>query len=252
MCLAVLAYKHHPDYSLILSTNRDEFYARPTAPADWWEDHNDILAGRDIEKGGTWMGITRNGRYALVTNYREYPPEKQYTTSRGSLVTDYLKSDVTPAGYGKTLMDEGDQYDGFNLIWGDTNSLHYYSNRGPKLQEIQPGIYGLSNHLLNTPWPKLKKAKLAFASALYRSGSIDHSEMHSILQDTTPAPEEELPNTGMDKEWERALSPCFIETPNYGTRTTTTLFIAKDGTVNFNEHTHATNQKKTHSFQLSK
>ena len=250
MCLAILAYKHHPDYPLILTSNRDEFYNRPTLPADWWEDHPEILAGRDKEKGGTWLGISKNGRFALVTNYRQFPISPKENTSRGSLITEFLTNNISAKEYGKQLAKQGHLYEGYNLIWGNENSLFYYSNKNGAPKELQPGIYGLSNHLLDTPWPKVKKARLSFTSALYRSNKIDTAELFSALQDKSIADDNELPSTGIEKEWERALSPCFIETEKYGTRTTTTLLINKKGYVNFNEFTHATNQEKAHSFQI--
>jgi uncharacterized protein with NRDE domain len=159
MCLILFAYQIHPRYRLVLGANRDEFYARPTAPLDFWQDHPQVLAGRDLEQHGTWMGVTRNGRWAAVTNYRDLRIMKTDAHSRGHLVADFLLSHVPPHAYMRQIATKADQYNGFNLIVGDSAELVYFSNRERKIRLLGPGLYGLSNHLLDTAWPKVARGK---------------------------------------------------------------------------------------------
>lgn len=157
MCLILFAYDYHPRYKLVVTANRDEFYQRPALPAAFWEDNPEILAGRDLQEGGTWMGVTTKGRFAALTNYREPSSFKKVAPSRGRLVQNYLSTNLTPAAYLETLNDGGTAYNGFNLLLGDHNSLYYYSNREKLVREVEPGIHALSNSLLDVPWPKTTK-----------------------------------------------------------------------------------------------
>jgi uncharacterized protein with NRDE domain len=167
MCLILIAWQAHPDYPLVVAANRDEFFARPTAAAAFWPDAPQVLAGRDLEAGGTWLGVSRQRRFAALTNYREGGRQRVDARSRGALVADFLTSRASPVAYLTQLETAAAEYNGFNLVVGDGESLAYYSNRGDgQPRWLKPGIYGLSNHLLDTPWPKLASAKAAFAAAL--------------------------------------------------------------------------------------
>lgn len=233
MCLLVVAWQTHPEFGLVLAGNRDEFHDRPAAPADWWNDAPGVLAGRDLRAGGTWLGATRTGRFAVVTNYREPMEEGRGPRSRGDLVADYLRGTDTPGDYVATVARQGDEYGGFNLLVGDRQALGYVSNRGRGPQILGSGVYGLSNHLLDTPWPKLARVRARFGDLM--ATGPDPEELLAMLADRTPAPDEDLPRTGLDLQWERLLSPPFIESPLYGTRCTTVLRIARDGHADFTE-----------------
>jgi uncharacterized protein with NRDE domain len=239
MCLVLLAFKYRPDFKLILAANRDEFYDRPTAPAAFWKEAPRILAGRDLRAGGTWLGIGRNGRFGLLTNYRDPASIKEEAPSRGALIRAYLLGPEAPLPYLERLAQESYQYNGFNLVIGDHERLYYYSNRLDRPRELRPGIYGLSNHLLETPWPKVTRAKNLFAPLVSREGVPGTDRLFVILEDRTPARDEDLPNTGIGLEWERLLSPIFITSPNYGTRSSAVLRIDQDDRVVFVEKSYA-------------
>lgn len=234
MCLIAFAYNVHPSYRLILAANRDEFYERPSSSADFWNHVPQILAGRDLKNGGTWLGVTRNGKFAAVTNYRDPASLKSGAPSRGKLVSDYLRGDRHADDYLKKISSRADLYNGFNLLAGDDNDLFVFSNRGEK-QKLVPGIYGLSNHLLNTPWPKVSRAKRMIRAALGKKGADLEEELFHALADRRVPPDEKLPSTGIGPEWERILSAIFIESPIYGTRSSTVLLIGKNRRVRFVE-----------------
>jgi uncharacterized protein with NRDE domain len=229
MCLLLIALHVHPRFPLIVAANRDEFLARPTLPADFWSDRPEILAGRDQSAGGTWMGVTRSGRFAAVTNYRDlHRPRPAEPSSRGQLVLEALSGDPdTQHPY---------RYDGFNLLWGDTDRLMYHNNISGTVETVPSGIHGLSNHMLNTPWPKVIRAKRAFTDAI-TAGVPATEVLFGLLQDRTIAPDDQLPDTGLDLQRERALSAPFIETPGYGTRCSTVILFGIDGTIAFEERT---------------
>jgi uncharacterized protein with NRDE domain len=226
MCLILLAYKVHPQYPLIVAANRDEFYRRPTAPIHYWEDDPTVLAGRDLEKMGTWMGVTTSGRFAALTNYRN--PKEVITgkQSRGELVADALKYNGDLKEYMQGLANRQQQYPGYNLLAGDAKELYYYSNMGQELQKLEPGIYGVSNHLLNTEWPKVKRGKEGLSHIITENRENLIEELMVLLQHADPAPDESLPNTGVSLEWERLLSPLFIQSEHYGTRSSTVLLLS--------------------------
>ncbi|WP_078411594.1 NRDE family protein [Priestia abyssalis] len=234
MCLILFAYQVHPDYPLIMAANRDEFYGRATAHAAFWGNGPHVLAGRDLEKGGTWMGVTRNGRFAAITNYRAPGQNRVNMKSRGFLVSDYLTGTEEPKVYLQAVQQEREAYNGFNLLVGDTKSLYYYSPILDEIQKVPPGIHGLSNAVLDTPWPKVRKGAERLAQALTRE-MIDEATLLSVLSDSEEAPEEELPETGVGKEWEKLLSPLFIQSDTYGTRSSTVLTINRDRDVIFTE-----------------
>lgn len=234
MCLILFAYQVHPAYPLIMAANRDEFYDRATAPATFWEDEPHVLAGRDLEKSGTWMGVTRTGRFAAITNYRAPDQNRSDVKSRGFLVSDYLIGADNPRAYLEKVQQVRECYNGFNLLVGDTESLYYYSPILDEIKKVPPGIHGLSNAVLDTPWPKVRKGSEQLEQALCHK-TIDESLLLSILSDSEEAPEEELPETGVGKEWEKLLSPLFIQSDIYGTRSSTILTINHDCDVVFTE-----------------
>ena len=236
MCLILFSYAQHPRYKLILAANRDEFLDRPAEPASFWSAHPDILAGRDVKAGGTWMGITKNLRFAAITNYRDPASEKQNAPTRGRLVLDFLTGNAHPEAYLHNLKARAAAYNGYNLLVGDPEGLWYFSNRENNVRKVQPGLHGLSNHLLNTPWPKVEKGKLRLQMAIEKDG-LNSAGLLDVLGDTRQAPDAQLPQTGVPLEWERILSPIFIEAPHYGTRASTVLLLDHEGGVSFVERT---------------
>jgi len=237
MCLLTFSYQSVPAYPLVFAGNRDEFYDRPTAPAGFWDEVPHVLAGRDRKAGGTWMGITRRGYWGVVTNVRDPEAYRPDAPSRGALVADYLHEEPAPDRYLRSIAAEGDRYNGFNLLLGTPQSLYYYSNRGGEPRAVPPGIHGLSNARLDTPWPKVQRATDALERHLARRGTPSPGALLDLLDDRRPAPDDALPDTGLSRERERMLSPLFIEGDEYGTRASTILVIARDGTVTFVERT---------------
>jgi len=237
MCLILLGINSHPGYKLILAGNRDEFYDRPTVQAAFWDEAPYMLAGKDLLGGGTWFGITKGGRIAAISNYRDPKSVKKGAPSRGRLVSSFLLGNDSPASYLNGLTGEADQYNGFNLIIGRKDRLFWYSNRRNGIKELGPGIYGLSNHLLDTPWPKVIKGKSEFAELVSRPVLAGPDEFFNMLKDRTVASDKDLPDTGIGLYRERMLSPVFISSPDYGTRSSTLLFIDRDDRVTFIERT---------------
>ncbi|MEJ2155555.1 MAG: NRDE family protein [Desulfobacteraceae bacterium] len=237
MCLILFAYKHHPNYRLILAANRDEFYERPTAPLMYWEDHPHILAGRDLKSMGTWMGITSSGRFAAVTNYREPGRLIIDAPSRGHLVSDYLNGTMPPNDYLKHLKQEGHRYNGFNLLVGDTEAFYYFSNRSENGTRLESGIHGLSNRLLDTPWPKVVQGKQRLSALIDQDDDLSQTGILDLVQTQAVPPNSQIPDTGVGMEWERTLAPIFITSPNYGTRCSTLLTISRSNHVHITEIT---------------
>lgn len=236
MCLLVFSYRQHPKYELVFAANRDEFYGRPTRAAGFWtqEKHPSLLAGKDLEAGGTWMGIARDGDFSALTNYRDPSISREDPPSRGHLVRDYLINGDDPDEYLKKVHQTADRYNGFNLLAGNTNRLLYYSNQQKEIVPLQPGLYGLSNKLLDTPWPKVQKAKKRMEEVMSSEG-LDIEDLFAILADHQKAPEDQLPETGIPKDLEKAVSSIFIQTERYGTRNSTVVLIEKSGRVYFEE-----------------
>ena len=235
MCLILFAYDINPQYRLILAANRDEFYERPSLPLAAWDGRPEILAGRDLRGGGTWLGITRSGRLAAVTNYRDPRSILTQATSRGFLVRDFLAGSEPAERYLSRIAAEADRYNGFNLIVGDPCGLWYLSNHSTGVRRIEPGIYGLSNHLLDTEWPKVTKGRTAL-QRLLKEGKADRIEpMMTLLSDRTAAPDDALPDTGVGLSWERLLSPIFITGHTYGTRSSSIIKVSRGGEVTFVE-----------------
>lgn len=235
MCLVFFCYDIHPVYRLIVAANRDEFYDRPTAPAAFWNDAPDLLGGRDLKEGGTWLGITRTGRVAALTNYRDPGSQRKDALSRGQVVNRFLRGREKPLVYLQKLARSANQYNHFSLILGDTSHLYFFSSRGDKIQNLSPGIHGLSNHLLNTPWPKVERGKEAIKALLSKEEKPSPEEIFDILKDRSQADDELLPDTGVGLEWERVLSSIFITSDGYGTRSSTVLMIDREDNVTFIE-----------------
>jgi uncharacterized protein with NRDE domain len=238
LCLILLAINSHPQYNLIIASNRDEFYDRSSEPARFWKDSPTLLAGKDLRAGGTWLGITTDGKFATITNFRDPASHKDNAPSRGKLITAYLGGHETPEQYIRNLGKSADDYNGFNLILGDHRRLFYYSNRVEKVYSLSHGIFGLSNHLLDTSWPKLDRGKENFRRIILRTKEVVPDDLFHILQDSTLPDDKSLPHTGVGLEKERMLAPIYIKSPDYGTRSTTLIFIDKFSHVTFIERTH--------------
>ena len=233
MCLILVVWRRHPTYPCIIAANRDEFHERATEPAHWWLDQPRILAGRDLIAGGTWLGVTRSGRFAALTNYREPSRRRIDAPSRGALVTRILESDDPVAEELAYLRRVGGDYNGFNLLFSDGERLGVYESLRGEGRELGPGIYGLSNHLLDTPWPKVQQAKARLKAAL--SHMADPTAALALLRDDLPARDEHLPRTGVSLEWERLLSSAFVRGTDYGTRCSTVIRMDGIGTAFFDE-----------------
>ena len=268
MCLIVFSYKDHATYPLIFAGNRDEFHARPATPAHFWEKRPDLLAGRDLKAGGTWLGVTTGGRFATVTNYHESVQSVSGNRhSRGDLVTEYLRKATPTESYLSDLEPRAGAFNGFNLIFGSAEALYYLSNRstadiypgpadirmpgtreseasstggGPSAlssRAIEPGLHGLSNEQLDTPWPKVVRAKQLFRNVVDDDGEPDLDGLLDLLADSRPAPDDRLPRKRSNPELERALSAIFIPGDVYGTRASTVVLFRSDGRVRFAERT---------------
>lgn len=237
MCLIVFEISEDPARGLLLAANRDEFYDRPTLTAAAWEDAPEIFAGRDLVGGGTWLGISESGRFAAVTNYRD-PKAEKGSRSRGELVSGFLSSGISTRDYLENITSAAEEFSGFNLIVGsagpDGIEAAYFSNREGLIRHLEPGVYGLSNHLLDTPWPKVRRAKEMFSVA----AADDDKALFELLSDRTLASDDELPDTGIGLERERLLSPIFIETPIYGTRCSTVVRLNADRPPQLVERVH--------------
>jgi len=233
MCLILVAWRVHPEYPCIVAANRDEFHARRTAAAHWWPDKPLILGGRDLAAGGTWLGITRTGRFAALTNFRGAEPQRSGAPSRGALVTHMLDSNGTVTDELAYLRRVGPDYSGFNVIVCDRERLGVYESVRGDGRALAAGIYGLSNHLLDTPWPKVQKAKSKLEAALF--DVTDATSLLELLRDDRPAPDEQLPRTGVSVDWERLLSSAFVRAADYGTRCSTVVRIDRHGTAFFDE-----------------
>jgi uncharacterized protein with NRDE domain len=235
MCLLTFAYNAHPDYPLVFAGNRDEFYERPTDPAAFWEDAPHVLAGRDRKAGGTWMGVARTGHWGVVTNVRAPGTYRPEARSRGALVSEYLVETPDPETYLQQVADESEAYNGFNLLLGTPDQLLYLSSQEGVVHSVAPGIHGLSNDRLDTPWPKVEQATADLRRCL--EDAVEPEALLALLDQRTPFAEERLPDTGVGAETERLLSPMFIESENYGTRCSTVLLIDRAGHVTFVERT---------------
>jgi len=235
MCLILVAWRVHPDYPLVVAANRDEFFARPAAEAAWWKDAKNVFAGRDLEAGGTWLGLGRDGRFAGLTNFRDPPRNRNDAPSRGALVADFLTGNESTAAALARLQAQGPRYNAFNLFVSDGDSLGIYESASGSARILEPGIYALSNHLLDTPWPKVTAGKSRLARAL--RALPDDTPLRELLRDDRPAPDAALPRTGVSLAWERMLSSAFIRAPGYGTRCSTVITRDRHGWMHVTEST---------------
>ena len=232
MCLALLALDAHPAYSLVVAANRDEYHARPTAPAHWWDEG--LLAGRDLHAGGTWLGVTRTGRFALLTNFRDPSRNDVNAPSRGSLVPEVLLDLREAEAAVMRIVEDGRAYNGFNLLAGTQARAAWGSNRVARSKLLGRGTYGLSNALLDDPWPKVLSTRRAL-DAWVAAGEEDVEPLFEALAQRAPAPDAELPATGVGLEWERRLSAPFILSEMYGTRSSTVFTLDRAGNARFVE-----------------
>lgn len=232
MCLIIIAHCVSKDLPLVIAANRDEFHARPTQDADWWPDKPDILGGRDLQAAGTWLAVTRNGRFAAVTNYRDADQPQARLQSRGHLVTGFLDSDASPIDYVASL--DGHRFAGFNLLVGDGDTLAYRCNRNGPGRELAPGIYAVANATLDTPWPKVERTKKALAE-LFDTGRVNETELLRLLDDRERARVTDVQTGGLPFDKAHALTAPFVVMPDYGTRSSTILTRASDDNVRFTE-----------------
>jgi uncharacterized protein with NRDE domain len=235
MCLIAIAWQVRRDLPLLVAANRDEWRERPTKPAHWWPERPELLAGRDLQAGGTWMGVTRGGRFAAVTNFRDPSDKRSTARSRGTLVTEFLVGDESPARFLSNLSARAHEYNGFNLIVGDGASLFYFGSREGQPRAIEPGIHAISNHLLDEPWPKVVAAQVAMDESLQARDPV--AALFDGLSDPQRPADEDLPKTGVDIEWERRLGAALITGDDYGTRASTVLAIMGNGQAMFEERT---------------
>ena len=230
MCIALIANESHAVYRLIIAANRDEFHARPTQPAHWWPE--DLVAGKDLVAGGTWFGIHRSGRMSILTNFRDGKPRDPTARSRGELVVTALVNPRSPQRVLSEVLSSSEHYQGFTLIAGKPGDLYYTSNRNWMVKAVPTGVSGLSNNFLDTPWPKVERAKQRLRDAL-ADPLLEPDALFDLLHDATPAADHELPDTGIGIELERLLSSPFIIGGNYGTRSSSLLLIDRMGGVEF-------------------
>lgn len=233
MCLINFSFRSHPRYKLVIAANRDEFYKRPTEKAHYWEDDPGILAGRDLMQMGTWLGVSKTGRIAALTNFRDPSMPEAGKLSRGAIVHNYLKSDKQTEPFLRALKPE--DYTGFNLIAGTADEIFYYNNTDQKPSPVDAGVHGLSNHFLDTPWPKVIKGKNYLDRYLSEHEELDFAQLFDLLADAEQAGETELPNTGVGLEFEKILSPIFIKTADYGTRSSTIVAVDMENNLTFAE-----------------
>lgn len=237
MCIVFVAIQQHPRYPLIIAANRDEFYQRPTRPSQFWPDSPSILAGQDLQAGGSWMGVTHNGYLAALTNIRDPSKETGNAKSRGELVIDYLQQQEDVEKYTVTLSQGRTSYNGYNLLYGHWQQLAVYNNFEDKLTLLAPGVHGLSNAQINTPWPKIIDGTQTLADYISSNHSLDPEKLFQLLANEDKAPIDKLPDTGVPIEWEERLSSIFIRSEDYGTRSSTLLLVDNTANVNWYEKT---------------
>jgi uncharacterized protein with NRDE domain len=241
LCLIIFAFEHHPEYRLILAANRDEFYDRPTRQLAYWKDCQQLIAGRDEKAGGTWLAVAHGSRLAAITNYRDPARVRADAPSRGDLVRNFVAGDFTPRTYAARIQPRAHRYNGFNLLLYDGRDLVYYGNRHDRIIALEQGIYGLSNHLLDTPWPKVTRAKALLAPMLSGQSPLESRAALKLLGDRHQPADEQLPDTGVGITWERILAPIFITSPTYGTRSSSLVCVGRNGRTAFSERTYTPN-----------
>jgi uncharacterized protein with NRDE domain len=248
MCLILFSFKNHPEYPLILAGNRDEFYGREAQQAHFWNSIPSMLAGKDLRAGGTWLGVSEKGEFGAVTNYRDLRNPIDGDRSRGEIIPGFLAQNGSIEKKLHQVKKNYPKYSGFNLLAGNADQLYYMNNINREFRTVNPGIHGISNAFLDTSWPKVEKAKVAFGEAI-KPASIDRSKILNLLQDSESFSLEKLPDTGLNPEMEKAVSPIFIKTENYGTRCSTLLTIDNGGLVHFTEKTYHINGEETESLK---
>ncbi len=257
MCVVLGLWDHHPDYSLMLIANRDEFFARPAQPASWWDGTPRILAGRDLRDGGTWLGVTAEGKIAALTSYRDLENlSRSAERSRGLIVRDFLVGQDSPRHFIEALAPDVDRYSGFNLLAGEVGSgLLCWSNQDLAMRPVASGCFGLSNRFLDSPWPKVVRGKALLEEAAGRFGQREEIELidalFAVLTDEVYPPDEVLPDTGVGLEMERMLSPIFIRGEEYGTRCSSVILLRRDGRLLFEERSHAPEGKSGGSVRVT-
>ncbi|HTU67980.1 MAG TPA: NRDE family protein [Steroidobacteraceae bacterium] len=240
MCLLVLAWRRHPRFRLVVAANRDEFHARPAAGLAPWDDAPGIVGGRDLQAGGAWFAVDPRGRTGIVTNFREFGRRRRSAPSRGGLIPAFLRGDAPPGDWLQSLETDAPGYAGFNLLLADRDSLWYASNRADTFaRPLAPGIFGLSNEFLDTPWPKLVRVRSAFGALLESPAAADTAALtaglFAMLADREPAPPDQVPPGDLSPEWARKLSAPFVLDPTYGTRCSTVLAITETGELTIAE-----------------
>ena len=233
MCLILFAHQLDPRYSLVIAANRDEFYIRPTERSHWWGGSPNLLAGKDLQAGGSWMGVSEGGNFAALTNFRDPQGIKPNAPSRGDLVTGFLRHPGSIESYLHQILPQSDSFNGYNLLLGQGERLLWQSNEAEGWETVEPGVHGLSNHLLDTPWPKVQKGKLDITNWVQQQGVVEG--LFSILKDSELAADSQLPQTGVSLEWERRLSPMYIESSSYGTRVSTVILFSRTGQIYWEE-----------------
>ncbi len=235
MCLIALAYRAHPDFELVVAANRDEYHARPTAPAGPWEDAPEVFGGRDLSQGGSWLALSKRGRLACVTNVRRMVAPDPGAPSRGGLVASFVRGRQPAQAFSDDLRERALAFAGFNLLLWDGAELRYLNNH-PRFisRTVPPGVHVVSNADLDTPWPKTEKLRCAM-EAWVASGDGNAAPLLTALADRAVAPDADLPDTGVGLELERRLSPACIVDPKYGTRCTTLVTLRRDGSTRFTE-----------------
>lgn len=235
MCLIAIAWQARADMPLAVAANRDEWRERPAEPAGWWSDRPSVLAGRDLKAGGTWLGISRDGRFAAVTNFRDPSDRRSTARSRGELVADFLAGAEEPGAYCGRIARHAHEYNAFNLLVADTATFWYYGSREGPPRPVAPGVHALSNHILDEPWPKVIHARRGMEAAIREADPLP--ELFAMLSDATVSQDVHLPRTGVPLEWERRLSPALITGEDYGTRNSTVVVRRADGTATLEEWT---------------
>lgn len=237
MCLVFLSYNQHPQYSFISVSNRDEFFDRKAEKMHFWPEYPNVLAGKDISAGGTWMGLTTTGRFSMLTNYRDMANIKSNAPTRGKLVLDYLVGEFDPSLYLEALNADAERYNGYNILLGTLDDPWYFSNQNKTIYRLGTGLYGLSNALLDTKWPKVQRGKERFGQ-LIEQQQVDPDALINMMYDTALADDTLLPDTGIGFEKEKLLSSMFINMPGYGTRNTTVVLKDRQGNVVVKERTY--------------
>lgn len=241
MCILFIALGQHPDHPLVIAANRDEFHARPSRAMHWWPDRPGIFAGRDLTAGGTWLGVNRRGCFAAVTNFRTAAARQPGARSRGELVANFLAGDGDTGAYGDFLSRHHQEFSPFNLVFGDQDQLCTWGHHSPQLRPLAPGFHSVSNGPVDTVWPKMSRGVAELSRHVRVDSELDAEALLPIMLDRSPAPDDELPDTGLDREREKWLSPIYILGPEYGTRTTSILLFRRDAMI-ISEYDHGSDE----------